>query len=616
MIAAMNRALIICMKEDESRLIEALQKSGIFMPVSKHKITNNDSSKESSKTNFLIKQVSSLSKQNNFFAERKLLSYDKLLDKNEEYLNLKNDCIRTLDSIKEKKQIIAQHKQLIERLYPWKNLASNVEDIRKNNYSSTLTGTVKKKNMKKLSAKLASFGAMYQLVNIHNNTCYVTVSFFNSDQGKILTILKDCEFSENRPDIKSGKVQQKIDNISQEIAKLEGEIEKENSALFQISKELDKLKILFEQEKAQEELNEINFDETSSTVYIEGWIKKSDVKKLKNIAEKNTTVCELEFFDVKQGDDVPTVVENNKFVSQFEVITDMFSTPSYAKADPNPVMAPWYWVIFGLMVGDAGYGLLMLILCLLLTKFIKPRSNAKKLINTITFSSFTTMFWGIMFGSYFGETFMPILFSPLDEPIKMLIFSMVLGVMHIFSGMLIKVYEKIKSGNVLDAIFDEISWIVLITGLALLFLPQSRQIAIYLTIIAVAVIFLTAGRHKKNIFARLATGLTSLYGVTSYVSDILSYSRILALSLATAVVAMVMNMLAQMMSTSTLGFVLSLFVYIIGHAFNLALGLLSAYVHDSRLQYIEFFNKFYEGGGKEFKPISIKAHYFDIKNKN
>ncbi len=614
MIATMKKALIVCMKEDKDKLLKALKKTGLFMVIdSSDKIKADDSSKESQETDNIIKKMSIFSSKNAFFEERKLVNSDEILSENKEFLQIRESCANQLDKIKNNKETIKQNEELIKKLFPWRNLDVNLEDIKEDIYTNSIIGCVKKKNLKALERQVADSGASFQLVNICGNMCYLLVSYFKLDQSKILDMLKKYEFTENRPDVEFGKVSNKIKELESNINNLQNEIKLNEENLYELSKKLDKLKLLFEQEKAKEELNKISLYSTDTAICIEGWLKKSDEKRIESIVRKNIKFCDIEFFDAEENDDVPTAVENNKFVSQFEVITDMFSTPSYGRADPNPVMAPWYWIIFGLMVGDAGYGFVMLILCLIISKLIKPRSNAKKLINTITLSSFTTMFWGIMFGSYFGETFMPILFSPLDEPIKMLIFSMVLGVLHIFSGMLIKVYEKIKTGNFFSAVFDEISWICLITGLALLFLPQTKQIALYLTVVSVIVIFLTAGRSKKNVFGKLATGLTSLYGITSYISDILSYSRILALSLATGVVAMVMNMLAQMMSTSVLGVVLSLFVYVIGHTFNLALGLLSAYVHDSRLQYIEFFNKFYEGGGKEFRPLSIKTRYVDVK---
>ena len=275
-------------------------------------------------------------------------------------------------------------------------------------------------------------------------------------------------------------------------------------------------------------------------------------------------------------------------------------------------MAPWYWIIFGLMMGDAGYGLLMVLGIGLFKKLKKPRGEFGKLVNVLFFSGFTTILWGVLFGSYFGETWHPILFVPLDDPMRMLIFCAVLGLLHMFSGMAVQMAASIKAGRFWDAIFDQFSWMMLLAGLGLLFLPQTRTVGAALAVAGAVIVLFTAGRAKKGVFGKIIGGFGGLYGITSYMSDILSYSRILALSLSSGVVGMVMNLLAGMVGGTAVGFVFSLLIYVVGHIFNLAMGLLSAYVHDSRLQYIEFFNKFYEGGGYAFRPLQINPRFVDI----
>lgn len=198
----------------------------------------------------------------------------------------------------------------------------------------------------------------------------------------------------------------------------------------------------------------------------------------------------------------------------------------------------------------------------------------------------------------------------------MLAFCMIIGVLHIFSGMIMKMVEDAKSGHFWDGVFDQLSWMILITGLGLLFLEPARTVGMVLAIAGAAIILLTAGRAKKGIVGKVVGGFGGLYNITGYMSDILSYSRILALSLATGVVGMVMNLLAGMIQGSVIGFIFSLLIYAVGHVFNLAMGLLSAYVHDSRLQYIEFFNKFYEGGGYAFRPLKVDPRYVEVVDQN
>ena len=302
----------------------------------------------------------------------------------------------------------------------------------------------------------------------------------------------------------------------------------------------------------------------------------------------------------------------------------MFSRPNPRDGiDPNPAMAPWYWIIFGMMMADAGYGVVMVVLFggYLLIK--KPKPNEAKLIRVLCLGSITTAFWGVMFGSYFGaEWFPPVLFTPLYDPLPMMVLCFIIGALHICCGIVINAVEKFRQGDPLAGIFDNLCWVTMLAGLGMLCLPATAAAGKWLAIASAAAIALMAKRGTKNPFARLGGGLLALYGITGYISDILSYSRILALMLSSGVVAMVMNMLAGMVQGSggpwwlmALRFIPALAIYIAGHVFNLAMGLLSAYVHASRLQYIEFFGKFYEGGGYKFAPLSADSKYTEIYDK-
>ncbi len=175
----------------------------------------------------------------------------------------------------------------------------------------------------------------------------------------------------------------------------------------------------------------------------------------------------------------------------------MFSAPNYHEGDPNGIMAPWYWLIFGMMMGDVGYGLMMVVLILLVKKFMKLGEEGRKLMNVMLYSSITTMLCGVIFGSYFGETWHPLLFSPMEDPVSMLLLTLLVGVAHIFTGLGVKIYRNIRSGKVLDALFDQVSWILLITGLGLLFLPATQTVGMVLAAIGAATILFTAGRTGR-----------------------------------------------------------------------------------------------------------------------
>ena len=302
------------------------------------------------------------------------------------------------------------------------------------------------------------------------------------------------------------------------------------------------------------------------------------------------------------------------------------------------------------MLADFAYGLIMTLACaIVLRKFPEMEKGLSKTLKMFFWCGISTAAWGLVFGSCFGDligvvsknflggttTFAPLWFSPLDQPMKMLIFSLGIGILHIFTGLFISIYQKIKNHDVSSAIFDVGFWCLLVGGLVIyvtttsLFSdmagislnlpPLAVNIALGASAVGAVGIVVMAGRPTKNIFKRLLKGLYELYNVTSYLSDILSYSRLLALGLATSVIASVFNQMGTMVGNGPLGIAVFVIAFLLGHTLNILINILGAYVHTNRLQYVEFFGKFYEGGGKKFKPFSEEntKHYIikeDINN--
>jgi V-type ATPase 116kDa subunit family. len=223
--------------------------------------------------------------------------------------------------------------------------------------------------------------------------------------------------------------------------------------------------------------------------------------------------------------------------------------------------------------------------------------------------------WGALFGGWFGDMFgIPALwFNPLNDPMTMLVFSLALGVIQIFTGLGMKAYINIKNGHIIDAIFDQGFWLIFLTGLLMLAIPNFMKVATVVALIGALGLVLTQGRSKRGVIMKFLSGLVSLYGLSGYLSDVLSYSRLLALCLSGSVIAMVMNTLARMLGGGVLGFILGLIILIVGHVFNLAISGLGCYVHSSRLQYVEFYGKFYEGGGKPFSPFKLSLKYYNYQ---
>nr|MBP8988825.1 V-type ATP synthase subunit I [Clostridia bacterium] len=317
----------------------------------------------------------------------------------------------------------------------------------------------------------------------------------------------------------------------------------------------------------------------------------------------------------------PILLRNNRLVKPYEVIVEMFSPPSTKEKDPTPLMAPFFFFFFGMMLSDVGYGFLLSAVCALAVFKFKVKGEMERLCRMLFLCGISSMIWGFLFGSFFGDmvsvlsqnrfNFKPLWFNPMDDAILLMIWSMIFGAVHLFAGMGAKAYILFQTGHGKDAILDIFPWYFIITGLGLM-LGGYGSAGQIMAIAGAAVLILFGGRGTKNPMMRLFKGLFSLYDITGYFSDILSYTRILALVLATSVIAMVVNLLGFLGGPSITGFIFYVLVAILGHTLNLALSSLSAYVHTSRLQYVEFFSKFYEGGGRLWQPLKIKTKYVDL----
>lgn len=375
---------------------------------------------------------------------------------------------------------------------------------------------------------------------------------------------------------------------------------------------------------------------------ITGYIPAESAPALeKELTERFEAYVELE--TPAEDEDVPVKLKNNAFAAPVEGVLESYSMPGRKEIDPSTLMAVFYYFLFGMMLSDAGYGLIMVIGCgVALAKFKNMEESLRKFLKMFLYCGISTVFWGAMFGSFFGDavtvigkTFfnvdiaIPALwFTPLNEPMRLLLFSFLIGVIHLFAGLGAQFYQLARQGLWKDAIFDVVFWYMLVGG-GILYLLSMQMFADMVSLgftlpaavgtagaiaagIGAVGIVLTAGRESRSPFKRLLKGLYGLYGVSSYLSDILSYSRLLALGLATGVIASVFNQMGAMLGNSPAGVAVFVFAFLVGHTLNLGINVLGAYVHTNRLQFVEFFGKFFEGGSRKFNPFSAKTKYFKI----
>ena len=355
---------------------------------------------------------------------------------------------------------------------------------------------------------------------------------------------------------------------------------------------------------------------TEKTAIIGAYVPERSADKAAAALEELGAAWDLSDPDTER-EDVPVALENNALGSQFEPVVALYSLPKYGAFDPSLIMSFFYILIFGLMFADVGYGLTLLAGCLLGLKLMHPKPGLKKFLTMFAICGVSSMVGGALFGGYFGDfptrvmedvfgltpaPDMAFAFNMIDQPISFLIVALAMGAVHLVCGMVIKLILLWRDGKRFEAVFDVGSWLILFAGIGVYFINSTAG----LIVIGVGVLMLVAtqGREAKNPIVRIGKGIFSLYDLISYGSDLLSYSRILALSLASAVIANVVNIFVMM-----LGFPLGIVVFLIGHLLNFAVNILGTYVHTSRLQYIEFFGKFYESGGRAFAPLAPQEKY-------
>ena len=366
---------------------------------------------------------------------------------------------------------------------------------------------------------------------------------------------------------------------------------------------------------------------TKRTFRFSGWVPVTALSPVTALLDKYE--CWYGLRDPEPDEEAPVLLKNNGFVTPFESITEMYSLPDYHGVDATPFFSIFYAIFFGLMLSDAGYGLVITIATGLILKKFDLEGLTYKMIKMFFYCGIATVFWGALFGGWFGDfvhaagslfgadvNVPPIWFNPIEDPITLLIFSLALGIVHLFLGMGISAVRQIRSGHWFDAFCDVFSWYMLILGaVAWLGLggdTTGGTIGKYLTIAGALILLVFGGRKKKGI-GKVLGGISALYNVTGYLSDILSYARLLALGLATGVSAQVVKTIGTLAGSGVKGVIALVLAFVIGHTFNLAINALGAFVHSSRLQYIEFFGKFYEDGGEPFLPFRKNTKYVKFR---
>jgi len=406
-----------------------------------------------------------------------------------------------------------------------------------------------------------------------------------------------------------------LEEKREELKELTKKEEKAKEKAKELAKELYKFEALsdfytWEMEKIEALEKGI---ETRNYFCLRVWLKGGEGEKLNNILKEITPYFLIEEVEIEEGESPPVFIENQGLMQSFEVVTGVYGAPKSDEPDPTPFLAPFFAVAFGLALSDAGYGLLLLIFSFLMKRKLE---GAKNFFNLFIISGAFTIIAGILTGTVFGtEVFQGLrIVDPMDDPIEVLLLVSVLGIIQIFVGILIGFFWNLKEGEKEIALGDKGGALAFFLGLGLFFLTGEMAVLIASIILMMGLNIIFS--KNKGLISRLSGGFGSLYNLIGYFSDVLSYSRLLALGLATGIIAMTINMIAEismeMIPVAGLNFALAGIILVFGHSANLGINALSSFIHSARLQFVEFFSKFMEGGGEKIKPLSKQGRFVEI----
>lgn len=573
--------------------------------------------------------------------------YYSLVSKSIDIMRSANDVISLDKALSDKKADVAKYEYQIEALLPWQSLDISMR-FKGTDSSAAFIGTFSEQlSYEQVLMKIAELNpeissAELEIISSSKEMTCVFIICKKDEQPLMEDVLRKMGYSapsvisKYPPADRIRQLKERIKNLEKGIAEDEEKIK-----AFESSRDSFKFMEDYYVMRAEKYGELEKLVNTRHTFFLKGYIAKKDAQPLARYLSENFDAV-VEHQDIPENEEIPIALKNNALTRPVESVLETYSMPKRYEFDPTGIMAIFYYIFFGMMFSDAGYGLVMTIACaIVLKKFKNMEDGLRKSVKMFFFCGISTTFWGAMYGSFFGDAvtvigktffnadwkFPALWFDPIQgtNSMTLLMYCFLFGIIHIFVGLGINGYMSIKNGKPLDAVYDVLSWYLLVGGgiLALLSMDMLKSMTgftlppIFLTIggvcalIGALIILFFSGRGSKPV-KRLLKGIYGVYGVTSYLSDILSYSRLLALGLATGVIAQVFNQIGSMFGGG-LGIIPFTIVFLIGHTLNIGINALGAYVHTNRLQFVEFFGKFYEGGGEKFAPFKINTKHYNIK---
>ena len=566
-------------------------------------------------------------KKGGLFAARPEKTIGELFS-DEAYADALDTAQAVLDAQDARSRLAAEKSRLTavrESFVPWQQLPLPLETLG-TQHTRILLGTVPAQtDLEALRARVFEAADEVQLeqISADQQSLYLLVFVHKCAAEAVGAALREAGFALTTFDGVQGTAAENIRRTDEAIAACEQQDAEKLAELTALAAQKSALQLAFDrctQEIAKAQAAD-RLVHSEKTFCLGGWVPCEDVGKLEALLSGFCCAWELTDPAPEEYPDVPVKLKNNKLTWPLNMVTEMYSLPAYDGVDPNPLMAPFFILFYGIMMADMGYGLLMILASIIITKKSRPKGTSGQMFGLMFSCGISTFLMGALTGGFFGDflpqlvgiidpdtTFkaLPSLFTPLDDTITILIGAMALGFVQIVTGMAISFVEKIKKGQIMDAIWEELTWWIVFAGIACMALGVTN-IVLY---VGLAMVVVGSGWSAKG-FGKVTAIFGSVYNhVTGYFGDILSYSRLMTLMLAGSVIASVFNTLGAIPGNV----VFFLIVSALGNGLNFALNLLSCYVHDLRLQCLEYFGKFYQDGGKPFEPLAINTKYVDIQS--
>lgn len=637
MIIPVKRLLLVAHKSDEADILKALQRLNAVEVIPDGEATGPANALDEAEAR--VQRLSAaMAAVRPFAAKRSMLSplpgasVGKIVDTLPTAMQYSEEIEALQREISGTRAKIDKNLGMLELLEPWLAFPADMQSYRNAKSVRYFTGMLAAADY----ARLAELGEAveYQAFGDGANMP-VLVACRPDDAKAVASFLKNLSWTDvafpklsGTPAEARSALLAENESLEKQLAALEAQLAEKGSYGELLGGAYDAAVIERDRALAAAELSR-----TAATFELHGWVPENRLSDVERAVAGVTDAYCLFTRDPNDDETPPSVVKNNRFVTPFEVVTDLYSRPDPRGMDPTPFMAIPYIVLFGLMLSDSGYGLLLAIGCALFIRLRRPTGMMGGLARVLLWGGLSTIIWGVLVGTVFGLDFdvllgtddlFPIILDPMTDPIGMLILCFGLGVVHILFGYGLRVKESFAQGDWQGAVFDTLSWMFIIVGLIagvggpMVGLGFLQYPGLILAGIGALLILLFKGRGKRNPIKRTISGLGELYNISGVLSDILSYARLFALGIATGVIASVFNDICSMLMGSPniilkiLGVAVACALLVGLHLFNLAINTLGAFVHCARLQYVEFYGKFYEAGGRTFRPLGYKTKHVQI----